>query len=430
MSAALAEAFDSFVDSVPEIASGRYRVGSRGNGFVWAIDDRIIRSDLDLSDHEDWIYKHISVPAGGTYIDIGGFVGTHAVRIAKSCSARVIVFEPVPEHRSLIEVNSKLNGVDLMIVPMAVGNRPKTVGFHVGGPSNSHLAEYSIKGDEIGYSIDVEMTTVDLAANCLERLDVIKIDVEGYECQVLDGAIKAVEKFKPKIIVEVHSHLPGFENNGNEIVRWCNANAYRYRTIWNNGSGYFYSELTPTDRNGSMVDTATVVRKLENMDRFLRSGPAGCVVEVGVYQGGSLRYLAERHPTRQFYGYDTFSGMPPVCGLDNHHKEGDFGNTSYEEVRTYLSDLPNVTLIKGFYPQSDTVRPPQIALAHVDVDIYQSTLDAFEHLAPRMTKNGRIYCDDAFVSTCHGATIAFCEFCGRHRRVPQFDAGTHASVSF
>src|SRR5262249_53272903 len=73
--------------------------------------------------------------------------------------------------------------------------------------------------------------------------------------------------------------------------------------------------------------------------------------------------------------------------------------------------LGNVQLIKGYYPDSDTIRPDGIALAHVDVDLYSSTLNSLRHLWPLITPGGRIYCDDAFVSTCEGATKALCKFC-------------------
>lgn len=153
------------------------------------------------------------------------------------------------------------------------------------------------------------------------------------------------------------------------------------------------------------------------MVNFLKTAPAGCVVEVGVYEGASLYIMASAHPDRQFYGYDTFAGMPPATQYDNVHKAGDF-MTSPDIAGEYLKPLDNVTLIQGVYPKSDIVRPEGIALAHVDVDLYQSTYEALCHIAPVMLKGGRIYCDDSFVDTCEGATLALCRFCGERNIVP------------
>lgn len=175
------------------------------------------------------------------------------------------------------------------------------------------------------------------------------------------------------------------------------------------------------------IEHSTADSKLQNMSRFIAGAPPGIIVEVGVWKGGSLRYLAEQHPDRVFYGFDTFEGMPEVCELDNHHRAGDFGDTSFEVVKQQLSDLRNVILTKGRFPDSDITQNLPIAMVHCDVDIYQSTIQTFRHLWPRVVAGGRMYCDDAFQTTCEGATLALCEFAAEIKRIPQFDLGTHAA---
>ncbi len=178
------------------------------------------------------------------------------------------------------------------------------------------------------------------------------------------------------------------------------------------------------------IEHSTDDGRLANMSRFIAQAPAGIIVEVGVWRGGSLRYLAEQHPRRTFYGFDTFEGMPESCDLDNHHRKGDFGNTSFEEVQRNLADLENVTLVKGLFPDSDVTGDQPIAMVHCDVDLYESTLNTFRHLAPRIVPGGRMYCDDAFQSTCAGATLALCQFAAETSRVPQFDLGSHPAFCF
>jgi hypothetical protein len=178
------------------------------------------------------------------------------------------------------------------------------------------------------------------------------------------------------------------------------------------------------------IEHSTADYKLQNMRRFIEQAPAGIIVEIGVWKGGSLRYLAEHCPGRRFFGFDTFTGMPPTCRLDNFHRQGDFADTSYDRVRLTFEDLPHVRLISGRFPDSDVTGNLSIAMAHVDVDIYESTLACFRYLAPRMAPGGRIYCDDAFQSTCEGATLALCQFAVELGRVPQFDLGSHAAFCF
>ena len=153
----------------------------------------------------------------------------------------------------------------------------------------------------------------------------------------------------------------------------------------------------------------TVLEKLENMTKFLERAPEGIVVEVGVYQGGSLYYLAKRFPQRSFLGYDTFAGLPIPSGFDNHHKQGDF-QADYLEVKENLA-LDNVKLYWEFFPTQVHQDLSNIAMAHLDVDLYHSTLNGLRFLYPRLVKGGRIYCDDVYVATCEGATKAYLEFC-------------------
>jgi len=163
--------------------------------------------------------------------------------------------------------------------------------------------------------------------------------------------------------------------------------------------------LIPEDKAQAMLD-------------FARTAPDGAIVEVGVFMGGSLRWLARSG--RQCYGYDTFAGMPFLCKpeIDDHHG-GDFPVERREVIKS-MADLPNVMLIPGVYPGSDYICPQPVALAHVDVDLYESTLSALRHLWPLMAKGGRIYMDDVFTETCRGATMAMCEFAVDCKTVPHY----------
>lgn len=150
---------------------------------------------------------------------------------------------------------------------------------------------------------------------------------------------------------------------------------------------------------------------LEHMaDWLLTEGPPGFVVEVGVYQGGSLAYLAERLPTRWLYGYDNFAGLVGACDKDTMHRDGDLV-CSEDVTRRNLSSFRNVVIITGLYPHSDFRPPVPVALAHVDVDLYHPTLAALRHLWPLLAPGGRVYAGDAYWQGTPGATVAWEYFC-------------------
>lgn len=166
--------------------------------------------------------------------------------------------------------------------------------------------------------------------------------------------------------------------------------------------------------------------KINNMVRFLvEQAPPGIVVEVGVYQGGSLARLAETG--RCCIGFDTFEGLPEGMfnrELDTHHP-GDFNDTSLEAVLLALTPFRSVALIKGIFPHCCKDLPQPCALAHLDCDLYESVIQSLHFLHHRMVPGGRIYLDDAFCPSTKGATMAMCEFAHYSGLVPIWENGAY-----
>jgi Macrocin-O-methyltransferase (TylF) len=104
--------------------------------------------------------------------------------------------------------------------------------------------------------------------------------------------------------------------------------------------------------------------------------PDGCVVECGVYRGTSIRKLATLG--RATIGFDSFEGLPETWHRpdDGRFVKGFFAVDSLPEVPD------NVTLVPGWF--EDTLPawtpPEQIALLHVDCDLYSSTRTVLESL--------------------------------------------------
>lgn len=132
----------------------------------------------------------------------------------------------------------------------------------------------------------------------------------------------------------------------------------------------------------------------------------GVFVELGVYEGGALRQLAELCPERMIYGFDTFQGLPKEdWDPSEPHVPGEF-------VPRHILAMPrNVQLVPGLFPQS-TIGwrlPEPIALAHVDFDFYKGTKAAINWLVPRMALNGVIVFDDYEWQNCPGVKRAIDE---------------------
>jgi len=143
----------------------------------------------------------------------------------------------------------------------------------------------------------------------------------------------------------------------------------------------------------------------------------GDIAEVGVYRGGSAKLLAKTVLTifqsvKEVHVFDTFSGMPEIDSTkDNHHKKGDFAGTSLDVVQKYLADCSNVFIHPGFFPDTtQEILDIPFSFVHIDVDIYQSTLDCCKFFYPKMPHNGIMVCDDYGFPSCLGAKLAMDEF--------------------
>lgn len=140
----------------------------------------------------------------------------------------------------------------------------------------------------------------------------------------------------------------------------------------------------------------------------------GAFVECGVYQGGTARLLAEvlTHPnaTRRLHLFDTFAGMPKTGDTDLV-QAGDFGDTNLERVKSVVGHADIAEFHPGLIPKTfASLTGLEIALAHVDVDIYRSVLDCCEFIYPRLVPGGFIVFDDYGFQSCPGARSAVDQF--------------------
>jgi len=136
----------------------------------------------------------------------------------------------------------------------------------------------------------------------------------------------------------------------------------------------------------------------------------GNVAELGVYKGGITRMLALMLPDKTVYGFDTFAGLPSLKHTIDFHSEGEF-SANLAEVTKYLSDLPNVVLKPGIFPDTTAgLHDEQFALVHLDADFYESTRLALSFFWPKMVEGGVIVLDDYGWKNCEGVTKAVDDF--------------------
>lgn len=119
------------------------------------------------------------------FLDVGANIGSYTVLAAGAVGSRVISVEPIPATCERLRKNVALNGLEalVLVIQKGLGSEEGEVRFTAGLDTVNHVAT----DDEAAQSVVLPVTTVDqLCAGNVPA--VIKIDVEGFEDQVIAGA--------------------------------------------------------------------------------------------------------------------------------------------------------------------------------------------------------------------------------------------------
>lgn len=147
---------------------------------------------------------------GSVVIDAGANIGNHSIYYAKICqAAKVFSFEPQEEIFNILQTNIGLNGLENVIIPYkyALGEHTTraSVDFRDDHKISSRVAQTNHGGMYLKEAEDgnFDMRTLDeLFLNSMDKLDYIKMDIQGFEEKAVKGGRGLIAKFKPVIQLE------------------------------------------------------------------------------------------------------------------------------------------------------------------------------------------------------------------------------------
>jgi FkbM family methyltransferase len=183
---------------------------------------------------------------GDTFLDVGANVGHYSLIVASKTAAKVIAIEPVPKTFESLHLNIELNKLQEKVELHNIGLSDKegTLLF-----TNSLYTTNRVSLNQNG--IKVEVKCIDNYFRDQE-LNVIKIDVEGYEWFVLRGGIQTLNRDETNIIiVELNNSSENFNIDETEVINILKDSGYKAYEY-----DFFERKLIPLfDKNNKQFNT-------------------------------------------------------------------------------------------------------------------------------------------------------------------------------
>ena len=181
------------------------------NGHSLRLPTRYFKYFPDTYEAENFEFLNETCKPGAVIIDIGAHIGLFSIIASQVTgkTGKVYAFEPAPSTYALLQKTVVINHEEQVIETFqkAVGKANGKITFFVSddkADNSNSLVNY--KEDRSLHGIDVAVTTIDIFVKekNINRLDFIKIDVEGAEFDTLQGAAETLKNLRPVCIVAIH----------------------------------------------------------------------------------------------------------------------------------------------------------------------------------------------------------------------------------
>ena len=196
------------------------------NGYQLLIDPKN-DSGVEQSLHETGAYEKgmlnflsKNLNEGDVFVDVGaniGLLSLHAAKIVRD-SGKVLAFEAHPETVKILQVNKELNqNLNIQIYPVALGSeKGNALIFNDSESNRGGASMVRSHSNSTGIEVNVERLDDVLDASIIPKI--IKIDVEGFELNVLHGAIRTIQATKPILLIEASDK----QEKNEEIIAFLN----------------------------------------------------------------------------------------------------------------------------------------------------------------------------------------------------------------
>ena len=135
-------------------------------------------------------------------LDIGANIGNHSIYFSRFFS-KVIAFEPNPKTYRLLDINTE-DISNIEVKKVGLSDKKDILNFRI---DKTNWGASRITGEDLSHDassfINVHVESLDdVLSDQISRIELMKIDVEGHELRVLQGAKNTIEQHKPIILFE------------------------------------------------------------------------------------------------------------------------------------------------------------------------------------------------------------------------------------
>ena len=163
---------------------------------------------------------------GGTFLDIGANVGYYSLMAAKLGADKILAIEPNPIVLDRFKTNIKFNKYEnkIKVFKLGIGEKKDILELRLSHTDmgSSTILNSSLNSDKI--KINIVPLSALLKKEGVKRVDVLKIDIEGFEDKALFPYFEKLnKKFYPRLILMEDSSQKEWERN---ILQWLLVNGY------------------------------------------------------------------------------------------------------------------------------------------------------------------------------------------------------------
>jgi FkbM family methyltransferase len=199
-------------------------------GSIRIVKRNGIKYQLDISDYVQYVIYfgldvepkkalYDSIHDGMHVFDIGTNIGETLLNFAKLNPSGINYgFEPVPFLYEKAKQNIELNQFEnISLHNLALSDTPASLFFEL--PSNRNYGSINMSTRSTNQSKQVKAVTFDqfVTDNKIEKVDFLKIDVEGFEYKVIQGAVNTISNRKPVLFIELIDDY--LKKNGNSAAQ-------------------------------------------------------------------------------------------------------------------------------------------------------------------------------------------------------------------